>query len=106
MTRTNEKTTPLHTINDINVKVAYFLIKESKLVRCTVPIGPEGWLHAKVKTDLYEFTEVFEEDNKSVDVQMQRLYINDKLIGELLDVAFAEAESGLILKCNVCIASP
>jgi hypothetical protein len=104
--RTNEKTTILQEFDDINVKADYFLVKDKKMINCTDKAGlPVGWLHAKVKIDLFEFTEAFDSGDESVDIQIQRLYINEAFIGELHGIGIVPGDTGLILKCAVCIGS-
>jgi hypothetical protein len=102
--RTNEKTTTLQEYNDIHVKADYFCVTDDKLVNWNDQVNlPAGWIHAKVKIDLLEFTETFEERDKAMDVKVQRLYINDDFIGELIGVGVVQGETGLIMKCAVCV---
>jgi hypothetical protein len=98
--RTNEKTTVLSEFSDINVKADYFWATDDKLVNWNDQVNlPVGWLHAKVRVDLLEFTETFEELDKSMDVAIQRLFINDEFIGELVGIAVVKD----ILKCAVLV---
>lgn len=98
--RTNEKTTTLQEFEDINVKVDYFWVTDDKLVNWNDQVElPAGWLHAKVKIDLLEFTETFENTDKAMDVKIQRLYINEEFIGELISIGIVEG----IMKCAVAV---
>ena len=102
--RTNEKTTPLQEFDDINIRVDYFWATDDKLVNWNDQVDlPIGWLHAKVKIDLLEFTEVFEELDKTFDAKVQRLYINEEFIGELIGIDVVKGETGYIFKCAVCV---
>lgn len=101
--RTNERTTPLQEWDDVNVKIRYY-VGGDKMVDITADAQlPVGWLHSKVRIDLLEFTETFESTDKTLDVKVARLYINDEFIGELFDVAQEETKFGLLLKCDVVI---
>lgn len=101
--RTNEKVTPLQEFDDINVRVDYYWATDDKLVNWNDQVDlPIGWLHAKVKTDLLEFTEVFEELDKTMDLKVQRLYINEEFIGELIGIGITKGETGPIMRCAVC----
>ena len=101
--RTNEKTTPIHEWDDVSVKARYF-IGGAKMVDVTSqePL-PVGWIHAKVRIDLLEFTETFENLDKTLDVHVFRLYINDEFVGELFDVKQEQTECGLVIKCEVIV---
>lgn len=102
--RTNEKTTTLQEFNGFTVKVRYFWTTDDKMIRYDEGARlPIGWINSNVRIDMLEFTETFEELDKSMDVKVQRLYINDEFIGELFDVDLEETEHGLILKCDVII---
>jgi hypothetical protein len=102
--RTNEKTTTLQEFKGFTVKARYFWAMDDKMVRCDEEAHlPVGWINYNVRIDLLEFTETFEELDKSMDVKVQRLYINDEFIGELFDVDLEETEHGLILKCDVIV---
>lgn len=101
--RTNEKTTPLYECEDANVKVRYY-VGGDKMVDVTADSHlPVGWLHSKVRLDLLEFTETFENTDKTLDVKVARLYINEEFIGELFDMKQEETEFGLLLRCDVVI---
>lgn len=104
--RTNEKRTPIHEWDDINVKVDYFWAEDDKMTKCNdqVPL-PIGWLHAKVRIDLLEFTENFESLGVTKDFKTSQLYINDEFIGELFDVKLEEGESSTYLKCEVVVGA-
>ena len=102
--RTNEKTTPIHEWDDVNVKARYFTAGGDKMVEVTADAQlPVGWLHSRVRIDLLEFTETFETTHTAMDVRVVRLYINDEFIGELFDVKQEETKFGLLLKCDVVI---
>jgi hypothetical protein len=102
--RTNEKATTLQEFKGFTVKVRYFWATDDKMIRYDEGAHlPVGWINSNVRIDLLEFTETFEELDKSMDVKVQRLYINDEFIGELFDVDLEETEHGLILKCDVII---
>ena len=84
---TNEKTTTLQEFEDINVRADYFWATDDRLVNWNDQVNlPIGWLHAKVKIDLLEFTETYEELDKTMDLRVQRLYINEEFIGELIGI--------------------
>ena len=101
--RTNEKTTTLLEFEDINVKARYFTAGD-KMVDVTADAQlPVGWLHAKVKVDLLEFTETFETTHTAMDVRVARLYVNDEFIGELFDVKQEETKFGPLIKCEVIV---
>lgn len=98
--RTNEKITTMQEFEDINVRADYFWATDDKLVNWNEQVNlPIGWLHAKVRVDLLEFTETFEELSKSMDIAIQRLYINDEFIGELVGIGIVEG----IMKCAVLV---
>lgn len=103
--RTNEKTTTLATNEDVNVRVDYFWVdKDGKLINWNDQIDLLiGWLHAKVRIDLLEFTETFESSDETKDFKILRLYVNDAFIGELLGADPKETEHGEILKCAVAV---
>lgn len=104
--RTNEKRTTIHEWDDINVKVNYFWAEDDKMVKCNdqVPL-PIGWLHAKVRIDLLEFTENFEGLGISHDFHISQLYINDEFIGELFEVKMENSEVSTYLRCDVVIGA-
>jgi hypothetical protein len=56
-----------------------------------------------VRIDLLEFTETFENLDKTLDVHVFRLYVNDEFIGELFDVKQEQTEYGLLLKCEIIV---
>jgi hypothetical protein len=101
--RTNEKTTPIHEWDDVNVKARYFTAGE-KMVDVTADTQlPVGWIHSKVRMDLLEFTETFENTGTALDIRVVRLYINDEFIGELFDVKQEQTDHGLLIKCEVIV---
>jgi hypothetical protein len=104
--RTNEKVTTIHEWDDINVKVNYFWAEDDKMVKCNdqVPL-PVGWLHAKVRIDLLEFTENLEGLGISHDFHISQLYINDEFIGELFEIKMEEGASSTYLRCDVVIGA-
>ena len=100
--RTNETITPIREWDDINVKVKYFISKggvqeEVDAYSMGLPIA---WIHSNVKIDLLEFTEVFEEDNKSTRFAVCRLFINDTFIGGLIEI---DDKDEFILRFSVII---
>lgn len=98
--RTNEKVTTLQEYDDINVRADYFWAKDDKLINWNDETDlPIGWLHAKVRLDQLEFTETFETLDKTMDVKVHRLYINDEFIGELIGVGVVKD----VLKCAVLV---
>lgn len=102
--RTNEKRTTLQEWTDMNVKVRYFWAEDDKMTNCTDSVElPVGWLHAKVRIDLMEFTETFESLELTKDFQTTQLYINDEFVGELFEAAFKEGEKASYLLCDVVI---
>lgn len=104
MARTNEKCTTVHEWDDLNVKVNYFLAAEDKLINCDNQANlPVGWLHAKVRIDLLEFTENREDLGISEDFHVSQLYINDEFIGALFDVKMEDGETSKYLKCDIVI---
>lgn len=102
--RTNEKVTVLHELKDINVKVDYFWSADNKLINWNeqVPL-PVGWIRAKVKIDLLEFTEHFEGLDKTADFNVCRLFINETFIGELLEAELKQTEHTEFYYCRVCV---
>lgn len=104
--RTNEKRTTIHEWDDINVKVNYFWAEDDKMVKCNeqVPL-PVGWLHAKVRIDLLEFTEDLDGLGISHDFHISQVYINDEFIGELFEVKMEEGASSTYLRCDVVIGA-
>lgn len=101
--RINEKTTPIHEWDDVNVKAKYFTAGE-KMVDVTADVSlPVGWIHSKVRMDLLEFTETFETTHTAMDVRIVRLYVNDEFIGELFDVKQEQTDRGLLIKCEVIV---
>ena len=102
--RTNETTTPIREWDDINIKVKYFISKGDMRTLEEVDASSAGlpiaWIHSKVKMDLLEFTEVSEEDNKSVRFAVCRLFINDAFIGGLAEI---KEEDEFTIKCSVII---
>lgn len=102
--RTNEKRTTLHEWDDMNVKVRYFWAEDDKMTNCTDSVElPVGWLHAKVRLDLLEFTETFENLGLTKDFQASQLYINEEFIGEVFEVTIKEGEKAPYLLCDVII---
>lgn len=106
MARTNEKRTTVHEWDDVNVKVDYFWAEDDKMIKCNdqVPL-PIGWLHAKVRVDLLEFTENFEGLGITKDFRASQLYINDEFIGELFDIQLEAGETSTYLKCEVIVGA-
>ena len=104
--RTNEKRTTIHEWDDINVKVNYFWAEDDKMVKCNdqVPL-PVGWLHAKVRIDLLEFTENLDGLGISHDFHISQVYINDEFIGELFEIKMEEGASSTYLRCDVVIGA-
>ncbi len=103
--RTNEMVTPVYEREDVSVKVDYFMAGKDKMVCCNDTAEyPTAWIHAKVKVDLLTFTETFEGLEKTMDVGVCRLYVNDTFIGEIFDSATSETENGIIYKYNVVLA--
>ena len=101
--RTNEKTTPIIEWDDVNVMARYFAAGD-QMVDITGQVSlPVGWIHSKVRIDLLEFTETFENLDKTLDVHVFRLYVNDEFIGELFDVKQEQTAHGLLIKCEVII---
>ena len=107
MSRTNEKRTTLQDFEDISVKVNYFWAsKEDGLVPWDTEVTlPNGWLHAKARVDLLEFTECFEELGKTMDFKTLQLYVNDEFIGELVSAHEEETKVGMLLKCSVVVGA-
>ena len=106
MARTNEKRTTLHEWDDINVKVNYFWAADDKMIRWDDQVTlPAGWLHAKVRIDLLEFTENLEGLGISHDFHVSQLYINDEFIGELFSVKLEESKVSTYLKCEVVVGA-
>lgn len=106
MARTNEKRTTLHEWDDVNVKVNYFWAADDKMIRWDDQVTlPAGWLHAKVRIDLLEFTENLEGLGISHDFHISQLYINDEFIGELFDVKMENGEASTYLKCEVVVGA-
>ena len=104
MARTNEKRTTIHDWDDLNVKVNYFWAAEDKLINWNGQVNlPVGWLHAKVRIDLLEFTENFESLGVSKDFKVCQLYVNEQFIGELFDTNMIEVETVSYLKCDVVV---
>lgn len=103
--RTNEKRTVINEYDDINVRVDYFWItKDNKRTNWNDQTElPVGWLHAKVRVDLLEFTETFENLGKTMDIAVCQLYINEEFIGELIAADLKETDNGIILKCAVAV---
>lgn len=102
--RTNETITPLREWNDINVKVKYFVsngdMRTLEEVDASSAGLPIAWIHSKVRMDLLEFTEVSEEDNKSVRFAVCRIFINDTFLGGLAEF---EEEDESTIKCSIII---
>lgn len=106
MARTNEKRTIIHEWDDVNVKVDYFWAEDDKMIKYNdqVPL-PIGWLHAKVRVDLLEFTENFESLEITKDFRVSQLYINGEFIGELFDIQMEAGEVSTYLKCEVIVGA-
>jgi len=103
--RTNEQVATVYEHKDVSVKVDYFLANEDKMVCCNETAEhPTAWIHADVKVDLLTFTETFEGLDKSMDLTVCRLYINDEFIGEIFDSEMYEAENGTVFKYSVILA--
>ena len=107
MSRTNEKRTTLHEYEDVSVKVNYFWAsKEDGLVPLDNEVNlPGGWIHSKVRIDLLEFTEHFEELGRTMDFKTLQLYINDDFIGELVDVREEDTANAKLIKCSVIVGA-
>lgn len=101
--RTNEKTTPIHEWDDVNVKARYFIGGDKMVDVTDQEPPPVGWIHSKVRIDLLEFTETFETTHTAMNVNVFRLYVNDEFIGELFDVKQEQTERGLLIKCEVIV---
>lgn len=102
--RTNEKRITINEWPDVNIRADYFWATDDRLVNWNDQVNlPVGWLHAKARLDLLEFTETFENLDKSMDVAVFQLYINDEFIGELSNIEEKKTEHGTILKCAVVV---
>ena len=107
MSRTNEKRTTLHEYEDCSISVDYFWASEEDgLILWNTEVNlPTGWIHSKVRVDLFEFTENFESLEKAMDFKTLQLYINDAFIGELVDIREEPTDKGLILRCSVVVGA-
>lgn len=107
MSRYNEKRTTIHEYEDINVKVRYLWLADNKVLDVSESLGrPFGWLHSKVRVDLYEFTEHFESMDQDLDVKVLQLFINDEYVGELNTVEEKVTDyNQMILSCGVIIGN-
>lgn len=107
MSRTNEKRTTLQEYEDVNVRVDYFWAsKEDGLIPLDGGVAlPGGWLHAKARIDLLEFTETFDNIDKTIDFKTLQLYINSEFIGELADVQEEDTARGKVIKCYVVVGA-
>ena len=102
--RTNEKVTVLASLDNAKVRVDYFCLSDGKPILWNDQVNlPIGWLHAKVKVDLLEFTEQAENQDSSMDVKVCRLHINDAFIGEVLGAEVKETDSGPFIKYKVAV---
>ncbi len=102
--RTNEKRTVLREWKDVHVKARYFWAGKDKMVPYDDQVNlPVGWVHAKARMDLLEFTETFESLDKTIDLSVAQLYVNDVFIGELFEIKEKETEHGTVLSCKIIV---
>lgn len=99
--RTNE--TVVNEYSDINVVVNYFHITKDGKRNSKYTQLPCGWLHAKVRVSLLEHAEPIDDSEHTLNKVRCQFYVNDELIGELIEVSFKEINDTRILKCAVAI---